>query len=60
MRPEDRHELRQKLERSMKSVQDAVQIIDAQPGISPDLKALRGKLAVISTMAEIDLKQGQR
>lgn len=40
----------------MKSAQDAVQIIDAQPGVSVDLKSLRGKLVVLAALAEGDLK----
>jgi hypothetical protein len=40
----------------MKSAQDAVQIIDAQPRMGVDLKALRGKLVVLATLAEGDPK----
>jgi hypothetical protein len=40
----------------MKSAQDAVQIIDAQPRMGVDLKSLRGKLVVLATLAEGDPK----
>jgi hypothetical protein len=53
---DDRHEIRQALVRSMKSAQEAVRIIDEQPGIGVNLQSLRGKLVILATMAEGDLK----
>jgi hypothetical protein len=43
---DDRAELRHDLERSLKSAQAAVEIIDGQGAVSPDLKVLRGRLVV--------------
>jgi hypothetical protein len=57
---DDRAELRQNLEHSLKRAQAAMQRIAAQPGGSGDLQALRRKLVVLTTMAEGDLKQGLR
>jgi hypothetical protein len=52
---DDRAELRQELETSMRKAQDAMQIMDAQGGVSPDVKGLRGKLVVLATLPESDL-----
>jgi hypothetical protein len=43
---DDRAKFRQGLEASMRKARDAVQIIDAQPGISPALQGFRGKLVL--------------
>jgi hypothetical protein len=56
---EDKAELRQDLERSMKNAQAAIQVMDAQlSGLSPELKGFRDKLVILTTMAETDVKQG--
>jgi hypothetical protein len=53
---DDRAEFRQGLEASMRNARDAVQIIEAQTAVSPTLQALWGKLVVLTTMAEKNLK----
>jgi hypothetical protein len=40
----------------MRNARDAVQIIEAQTAVSPTLQALWGKLAVLTTMTEKNLK----
>lgn len=60
LRPEDKAEIREDLDRATKSAQAAIAIINQQPGASAELQQLRGKLVVLSTMAETDLKQAAR
>jgi hypothetical protein len=62
LRAEDRAEIRQQLVTSMQQAQSALELMDAQPGgLSPALRQFRGKLIVLTTLAEDDLKgQGQR
>jgi hypothetical protein len=40
----------------MRNARDVVQIIDAQPGITPALQGLQGKLDLSVELAEGDLK----
>jgi hypothetical protein len=52
----DLAEFRQGLETSMRNAREAVQIIEPQTAVIPALQALWGKLVVLTTMTENDLK----
>jgi hypothetical protein len=53
---DDRAQIRQGREISMRKVRDAVQIIELQTAVIPALQVLWGKLVVLTTMTENDLK----
>jgi hypothetical protein len=57
---EGRAEIHQTLETSRQKAQDAIQIMNQQTGMRPELRGLQGKLILWTTMAEGDLKQAPR
>jgi hypothetical protein len=60
LRAEDLDQLRTDLEHSMRHAQEVLRLMDAQPGISADLKGLQDKLVILSTLVESDLAQERR
>ena len=53
---DDRAEFRRRLETSMRDARDAVEIIEPQTAAIPALQALWGKLGMLTTRTENDLK----